>query len=293
MEGTPKALFSDGLSRESADGVSPEAARRGAKEGMWAAALLLATLWIGKHLAGVFPAGGELVFTVAAAMQIYLPLWLIQRGGELPETHRIHVHGMILGPIAAFRAKRVWRRRQQGQRTRHALDRWLAEYGRGAHFRSTLFWADMRRVLWVSLLTFVPFGFAHHYWQEWMLDRDLTFQASVPPDLLLVLLRNVLLIALPEELFYRGFLETRLDRIWPMRRFWWGIPVGRSVFCASFLFALGHFLGEYNPARLGPFFPAFMFSMLTRKSASVAGAMLYHGLANAFSYTLFQGYIGG
>lgn len=294
MERTPKIQLSHGASVapaqpiESAPGFR---AGRGAKEAAWSVVLLLATLWIGKHLAGVLPAGGELVFTAAAALQIYLPLWLIQRGGELPESHRIHVHGLILGPIAALRARRVRFRRQQRQRSRSGLDRWLAEYGRGAYFRAAAFWADMRRVLWVSLWTFVPFGFAHHYWQEWMVRQSLTFHPTVPADLLLVVVRNVLLVALPEELFYRGFLETRLDRIWPMRRTWWGIPLGRSVFLASALFALGHFLGEYNLARLGPFFPAFLFSMLTRKSGSIAGAMLYHGLSNAFSYTLFQGYI--
>ena len=273
-------------------GAAEQHARNGAREGIRAAILLLATLWIGKHIAGVLPDGGDIVFTAAAALQIYLPLWLIQRGGELPESHRIHVHGLVLGPIQALRAARVRRRRARQIRRRGGLDRWLAEYGRGAYFRGAELRADLVRVLWVVLLTFLPFGLAHHFWQEWMLGRELVFQPTLPPDLLWVVVRNVLLVALPEELFYRGFLETRLDRIWPSRRAWWGIPLGRSVFLASALFALGHFLGEYNLARLGPFFPAFLFSMLTRKSGSIAGAMLYHGLSNAFSYALFQGYFG-
>ena len=288
--GRPTTQFSE---RPDAVNVqADERFRRGAREGLRAAALLLATLWIGKHVAGVLPAGGELVFTAAAALQIYLPLWLIQRGGELPESHRIHVHGLILGPVQALRVRRIRIRREKKRRARGGVDRLLAEYGRGAHFRAREFRKDLTRVLWVALLTFVPFGFAHHYWQEWMLGRDLVFQPTIPPDLAWVVVRNVLLVALPEELFYRGFLETRLDRIWPSRRAWWGIPLGRSVFVASGIFALGHFLGEYNVARLGPFFPAFLFSMLTRKSGSIAGAMLYHGLSNAFSYALFQGYFG-
>jgi hypothetical protein len=106
----------------------------------------------------------------------------------------------------------------------------------------------------------------------------------VPDDLHLVLLKNTFLIALPEELFYRGFVEHRLERHWPTRLFPIGVPLGRTVVLSSALFALGHFVGEWNPARLGPFFPAFLFSLLTRRSGCIAGAVCYHGLSNAFSY---------
>jgi len=231
------------------------------------------------------------VFTAAAALQLYLPLWLIQRRGELPESHRIHAHGLFLGTIQAVRSGRVRARRLRGRPRPTLVDRWLAEYGRGARICGRALLADLVRALAVAVVTFVPFFFLHHLWQEWLVGRPLVFRPVWPADLHEVLLRNVFLVALPEELFYRGFLETRLDRVWPVRRTIFGIPLGRTVFVASALFALGHFLGEYNPARLGPFFPAFVFSMLTRKSGSITGAVLYHGLSNAFSYLLFQGYL--
>jgi len=263
-------------------------ARQGAREALWATAGLLSALWVGKHLARV-SGFGDVIFTLIAAFQLYVPLWLIQRGGELPESHAIHAHGVLLGPIAALRRRVVFGRRRRGRGHRPGpFSRWLAHYGRGATLRPAALGRDLRAAVVVALITFPIFALSHHVWQEllghpWRMWR-------VPDDLVVVWLKNTLLIALPEELFYRGFLETRLERLWPTRRTFLGLPLGRTVVLASALFALGHFLGEYNPARLGPFFPAFVFSALTRRSGSITGAVAYHGASNAFSFLLAAAY---
>jgi membrane protease YdiL (CAAX protease family) len=137
-------------------------------------------------------------------------------------------------------------------------------------------------------LTFPPFAIGHHFWQTELGAPGYRF--VIPPDIAITLLKNTFLIALPEEMFYRGFLEHRLERLWPTKHHIWILPLGRTVILASALFAVGHFLGEYNPARLGPFFPAFVFSALTRRSGSICGAIAYHGMSNAFSTLLFAGY---
>jgi uncharacterized protein len=267
---------------------------RGAREALWATAGLLALLWGGKHLAAVMP-WGDVIFTAIAAFQLYVPLWLIQRRGEAPESHAIHIHGLLLGPVAALRwwLVRARRARAVAARARGVVSRRLrstiALYGRGAYLRGADLLRDVGRALLVAALVFPVFALLHHGWQTIVMGHaGYTFR--VPPDLLAILLKNVFLIAIPEELFYRGFVETRLSRLWPVTRFVLGIPIGRAVILASALFALGHFLGEYNPARLGPFFPAFVFSALTRRSGSITGAVLFHGLSNAFSAFLFAGY---
>ena len=268
--------------------VTTESSRRGAREALWATAGLLSALWVGKHLARVSGLG-DIIFTLIAAFQLYVPLWLIQRGGELPESHAIHAHGFLLGPIAALRRRVVALRRRRRQRGRPGpVGRWLAHYGRGASVRPAALRRDLGAALVVAIITFPIFALSHHVWQEllghpWRMWR-------MPDDLLEVWLKNTLLIALPEELFYRGFLETRLERLWPTKMTFLGLPLGRTVVLASALFALGHFLGEYNPARLGPFFPAFVFSALTRRSGSITGAVAYHGASNAFSFWLAAAY---
>jgi membrane protease YdiL (CAAX protease family) len=259
----------------------------GMQEALVATATLLLALWVGKHLAAITGAG-SVIFTLIAAFQLYAPLHLIQRAGEAPESHGIHVHGVLLGPVAALRGlvvRGLRRRRRRRPRWALPLTRLLAHYGRGASLRGAAFLEDIGRAVVVAIVTFAPFALGHHLWQTLVFHHQFgAFQA--PDDLHITLLKQVFLIALPEELFYRGFLETRLERVWPTRRTILGIPLGRAVVVASALFALGHFVGEYNPARLGPFFPAFIFSMLVRRSRSITGAILYHGLANSFSYFL-------
>jgi membrane protease YdiL (CAAX protease family) len=263
-------------------GESRALALHGAREALVAAAGLLALLWIGKHLARATGLG-DVIFTLIAAYHLYVPLWLVQRAGQTPESHAIHTHGVLLGPVAALRALVVRARRRARRHGRPGvLARALAHYGRGARLDGRAFLEDIGRAVVFAAITFPAFVVGHHVWQ--LLFGHRFVDLGAPADLHIVLLKNVFLIALPEELFYRGFIEHRLERIWPTRRHILGIPIGRTVVLTSVFFALGHFLGEYNPARLGPFFPAFLFSSLTRRSRSIAGAILYHGLSNAFSY---------
>jgi membrane protease YdiL (CAAX protease family) len=274
--------------------VTPEPVKKptGAREALLAAAGLLAILAVGKTLVnfvGVPQVVNDVVFTIAAGYQLYVPLWSIQREGLLPESHAIHVHGLLLGPIAWLRGKRVLARRRAGRRKSTGLDRLLAYYGRGATFRGKPLLLDMGRALLVALVTFAPFGVAYFFWRDWEAGARLqaTWRFALPADIGELFLKNLLLVALPEEAFYRGYLEHRLERALPTKRTVLWIPIGLAVIIASGLFAFGHFAGEWtNPGRLAPFFPAFVFSALTRKSGSIAGAVVYHALSNVFSATL-------
>ncbi len=266
-------------------------ARAGAREALVAAAVLLVLLGGGKHLVRAVGLG-EVIFTIIAGFQIYVPLWLIQRRGEAPEAYALHAHGLLLGPVAALRRRLVRARRRARSRGRPSrVARVLALYGRGARLRPGPLARDLGLALLLAVICFPPFALGHHYWQQAFGAGHFAFR--VPADILATLAKNVFLVALPEEMFYRGFLEHRLERWWPTRLHVWLIPVSRTVILASALFALGHFLGEYHPARLGPFFPAFLFSALTRRSRSITGAVVFHGASNAFSALLLAGYTHG
>lgn len=89
-------------------------------------------------------------------------------------------------------------------------------------------------------------------------------------------------VALPEEVFYRGYLQPCLMWRWPPR---WGVagtPVGHAVVLTAALFALGHFLGEWQPLRFGPFFPALLFGWLRNRSGTVMAAIGVHAGCNLF-----------
>ncbi len=98
------------------------------------------------------------------------------------------------------------------------------------------------------------------------------------------------MIALPEEAFYRGYLLTALDDIWPPARRLLGARVGLGLVVSSAVFALGHLLTEFNPSRLAVFFPALVFGWLRARTGGVGAAILFHAFCNLFASYLARGY---
>jgi uncharacterized protein len=96
---------------------------------------------------------------------------------------------------------------------------------------------------------------------------------------------QLLVVALPEELFYRGFLETRLRDAWPQGRVLWGARLGPAFWLTALLFALGH-LAIFQVWRLAVFFPALLFGWMRERSGSVVGAALLHASSNLLVQTL-------
>jgi membrane protease YdiL (CAAX protease family) len=87
-------------------------------------------------------------------------------------------------------------------------------------------------------------------------------------------------IALPEEVFHRGYLMSALEERWPPRRRILGAPLGLAAVLASLAFAVGHLVGMAEVARLATFFPALVFSWLWRRSGSLWAPALFHATSN-------------
>jgi membrane protease YdiL (CAAX protease family) len=96
----------------------------------------------------------------------------------------------------------------------------------------------------------------------------------------LSLLVQLLLVALPEEFFYRGYLQTRLDGLDP-RRFHFGpFHTSPAILITSLLFALGHFIIGFDPVRLAVFFPSLVFGWLRDRSGGLGASIVYHAACN-------------
>ncbi|MBK8237272.1 MAG: CPBP family intramembrane metalloprotease [Deltaproteobacteria bacterium] len=97
---------------------------------------------------------------------------------------------------------------------------------------------------------------------------------------LLAVAIEVFAIALPEEVFHRGYLMSALEQRWPASRRVLGAPIGAAAVLASLVFALGHLVGMLELARLATFFPSLLFSWLWRRSGSLWAPALFHAAAN-------------
>ena len=130
----------------------------------------------------------------------------------------------------------------------------------------------------VSLL-FLP-AFVLVYW----LYRDVWLQVPVrmsfPQDWLLLLLYHLLCVALPEEVFYRGYVQSRLNQTFSRRVVLLAAPVGFGWLYASFLFALGHFVISFRPEALATFLPGLVFAWLRERTGSIVASTAFHALCN-------------
>jgi membrane protease YdiL (CAAX protease family) len=112
------------------------------------------------------------------------------------------------------------------------------------------------------------------------------FHLRLPDGFVVLLLSQILVVAVPEELFFRGYLMSRLEDRWPSRARFLGTAVGLPLLLSSVLFAVGHFLVDLAPARLAVFFPALVFGWMRSRSGSIAPGALFHALCNVLSEVL-------
>jgi membrane protease YdiL (CAAX protease family) len=129
-------------------------------------------------------------------------------------------------------------------------------------------------------LLFLP-GFILLYWlyRGWWLQVPL--RLALPEGWLLLLLYHLLCVALPEEVFYRGYIQSRLNEAFPKKVNLFGGPVGFGWLYTSLLFALGHFVISLRPEALATFLPGLMFGWLRERTGSIVAPTLFHALCNA------------
>ncbi len=145
-----------------------------------------------------------------------------------------------------------------------------------------LFWA-----LALTAVIAVPYFLA---WKSWWQPR-LTFSlAPRPVDAANEVLGQLFVIALPEEAFYRGYLQSRLDDVWAPRWSVLGASVGPGLIATSMIFAAGHLATIQVPARLAVFFPALLFGWLRARTGGIGASVCFHATCNVYSLLLGRGY---
>lgn len=98
--------------------------------------------------------------------------------------------------------------------------------------------------------------------------------------LLTWLLSQWLVIALPEEMFFRGYVLRRLSQAFVPRRRVLGVPFGAAHVLSSLLFAVIHLVLVPSPVRLLVFFPGLLFAWLAQRTRGVFAPATHHALAN-------------
>lgn len=142
----------------------------------------------------------------------------------------------------------------------------------------------------LAAVFFVPFYGGFRAWAHWVWHAQQPF--VFPPFTTRFAsdaAAQLLIVALPEEAFYRGYVQTRLDDVWAPTVRILGARVGPSLVVTSAIFAAGHFATIHDPARLAVFFPSLVFGWLRARTGGVGASIGFHALCNLFSEALMRG----
>lgn len=236
----------------------PNHSRAIVREALSVWALSFAGLVAARLVGFVIPWVAGQVKAVAAALFLYLPGTLLKRRGEHLEDYGVPDWPWASREAAAqFRKDVVWAL---------GVSAIVFPLTVGGFFLllDAISWLPGS---WREILTPYPHGAG---------DIALRF----PDRFWLHVLDQFLVVALPEEFFYRGYLQTRLEHAWGKGKGrLLGAPVGKAFWLTQVLFAVGH-LGRLDPWRLSVFFPSILFGWLRARTGSIVPGIIVHALSN-------------
>jgi uncharacterized protein len=235
--------------------VQPEERTRTLSEVLIAFAVVTALASILYHLPGVGIIRANLQ-AIVASLFILVPLYLLRDRGSI-ERYGFTTHPRKLGGLV--------------------LAAWVC----------------------LSLPLFVGLFYAYHRilcvvapaWVAGSCYRLLHPIFRVPHDFSMLAAAQVLVVGLPEELFFRGYIQGRLEDAWPPGRSLWGAPVGKAWLVGALLFALGHYLVTFEPQMLSRFFPGLAFGWMYARTRSILAGTIFHALCNLLMEFLVLGFL--
>jgi len=89
-----------------------------------------------------------------------------------------------------------------------------------------------------------------------------------------------LVVGLPEELFFRGFLLGKLEQRFPPARRFLGGGIGIALVLSAIAFALIHLPKDGDPRALATFFPGLLFGWMRSATGSILASTVTHGCSN-------------
>jgi|GEM_PF-3934942 membrane protease YdiL (CAAX protease family) len=97
---------------------------------------------------------------------------------------------------------------------------------------------------------------------------------------------QLIAVAIPEEWFFRCYLQQRFDAAMTPKWSIFGSSLGWGWILSNALFALGHLVLDPRVERLAVFFPGLLFGWMFARTRSIAAPALMHALANVNIHVL-------
>ena len=147
---------------------------------------------------------------------------------------------------------------------------------------------ELGAALGVAAVIFPLYAVGFYLWTEPVHSFSLTF----PPDLLNLALAQLVVVALPEEAFFRGYLQTSFSDADSSRIRVLGVSLAPwALVTQAVLFAIIHLVAEPHPARLAVFFPALLFGWVREWRGGIGAALALHAMSNLYSEILTRSWL--
>ena len=115
---------------------------------------------------------------------------------------------------------------------------------------------------------------------------------AVPPNIASFVLAQLIVVALPEEAFFRGYVQTGLTDLAKRRVRMLGAELAPGAWILQgVLFALLHFIVDPHPSRLAVFFPGLLFGWVRAWRGGIGAAMALHAMSNLYSEILARSWL--
>ena len=144
------------------------------------------------------------------------------------------------------------------------------------------FFYSFKILIFTLLFIFPPLFIANHFFQQ-SFSHAHYFPSHKNASLWMVFLINTLIIAFPEEFFFRGYLLKRFQGYFQDQKIFLGVKMGKAFFLTAFVFAMSHSLITLRWWHFSIFFPALVFGWLREKTNGMLAPILFHSLSNVFA----------
>lgn len=146
-----------------------------------------------------------------------------------------------------------------------------------------------RWFLGAALLIFPLFTATAYVWQTWIMGHQ--FIGFAPPPSAHLILTQLLFVGLPEEFFFRGYVQPTMESAMGPRWNIFGARLGWGWILTSFVFAFAHSAIMVQWWHFAIFFPALLFGYLRARTGGLTAPILFHATSNLVMDWIARSYI--
>lgn len=141
-----------------------------------------------------------------------------------------------------------------------------------------------------AVIVFPFFWIAAHLWQKIIYHSDFA-GFSLMPNFWKAAVFQLIMIALPEEFFFRGYMQSALNNIFSRKWRILGADLGWGWIITAVIFAVSHSFVVLQWWHFAIFFPALLFGYLRERTGSITAPILFHGTSNIVMALIAHMYI--